>query len=97
MERDDIFKFWYAIYIFSILPKFKLTWQQELEKMNDLWELAGKLIDHECFYNSFKNYCSDENLVSDGYDFKSAFQYANTTWRDELMADVATKIVAFYD
>ena len=96
-KMDTIFKEWYETYIFSLLPKFGLSWRQEVTQINELWEATGKLIDRNCFYKSFHSECNELTLNSASFDFELAFQKANTTWRAEIMTSVVNRIILFWD
>ena len=97
MDMDEIFKECYSAYVFSHLPNFKLQWREQVLQLNNLWEIVGELINKQKFYVSFCERCCEHVLNSYGYDLKTAFKMANTTWRSELMTSVSNLIIVFYD
>ena len=92
-----IFKQWYEAYIFSLLPKFGLSWEQEIKQVNNLWEATGKLIDMNRFKKSFCSECNELGLIGDSFNFELAFENANTIWRSEIMTNVVNRIIIFWN
>ena len=97
LSMDNIFKSWYETYIFSILPKFGLSWTQEVKQINDLWDAAGQLIDKNSFRESFNAECNELDLNSNLFNIEIAFEKANTEWRSEIMTDVVNRLLVFWD
>ena len=96
-DMEQVFKFWYEAYIFSLLPKFGLSWKQEIKQINELWEAAGALIDKFELCSSFHNECRELHINSEGFNFDLAFRKADTTWRSEIMTSVVNRIIKFWD
>ena len=92
-----IFKECYSDYAFSLLPRFKLHWRDQVKQLNNLWEDIGVVIDKQDFFSSFTYRCSELLVKSNGYCLKTAFKNANTTWRSDIMTLVSNYVIVLND
>ena len=94
---DDIFKFWYEVYIFSRIHRIEPDWKVQIQRLHEIWEEVGRCITLDCFRFSFFKHCTELNLPGETYDFKQGFEKANNEWCEELMIIVADRIIKHYD
>ena len=94
---DKVFKECYCAYIFSLLPNYKLCWQEQVKQLNDIWETVSTLIDKQSFNSSFTDRCLELSLCSHKYNLELSFEKALSAWRVEIMTLVANKLIVFWD
>ena len=94
---DDIFKFWYEVYVFSRSLLVERDWKVQIQRLHEIWEEIGQLITLDCFRDNCINHCAELDLPGETYDLKEGFKMANNDWREELMITVADRIMKHYD
>ena len=94
---DDVFKFWYEVYVFSRSLLVEPGWKVQIQRLHEIWEEMGQLITLDCFRDNFINHCAELDLPGETYDLKEGIKMANNEWREELMITVANRIIKHYD
>ena len=96
-NMDDVFKFWYEVYVFSRSLLVEPDWKVQIQRLYEIWEEIGQLITLDCFRDNFINHCAELDLPGETYDLKEGYKMANNEWREELMITVSDRIIKHYD
>lgn len=93
IKMDDVFKFNYRVFAFSILPEIEPESYRQVHDLPQLWERVNDLINRDEFYLAFSSECQELDLPFPDYDLDSAFIKAQTEWAEEIMVATADYIV----
>ena len=96
-NMDDIFKFTYEVFVFANVHMIEPEWDMQVLRLHEIWEDLRAYFNEYSFVNLFSSHCAELDLPAETYNLKKGFEMATHEWRNELIINVADRIIKSFN